>query len=154
MKVSASKSLGNLIFGLFENRGWRRLQGHNGALPFLNSRFKILYDWRISVQNIMKICGLVIFDPRIPKIMIRNCENEQEIIYFAFNAFNISEQIFQKWNIRNIYGRRNIVLFCNEIKLYFQNPHSWNITKTLRYQFASLIFSIKIYPKCGKKYHF
>lgn len=44
----------------------------------------------------MKICGLVIFDPRIPKIMIRNCENEQEIIYFAFNAFNISEQIFQK----------------------------------------------------------
>ena len=71
----------------------------------------------------MKICGLVIFDPRIPKIMIRNCKSEQEIIYFAFSE-SISEQIFQKRNIRNIYGQKNIVLFCNEIKLYFQNPHS------------------------------
>ena len=72
------------FWGVILNTGWKWLQGHKGVLLRLNICFKKLNNLRSRGQNIMKICSLIIFEPMIPKTIVRSCKNEEKIIYLAF----------------------------------------------------------------------
>ena len=83
-KFQLPNLLETFFLGVILNTRWKWLQGHKGVLLRLNICFKNLNNLRSRGQNIMKICSLIIFEPMIPKTIVRSCKNEEKIIYLAF----------------------------------------------------------------------